>query len=80
MDVSEADRVRDRIMLALIRRRRELGLTQQEVADDMGVSRSTVSHIETEGLDHRVTTFIRYADAVDAKFGVFPTQPGDEPT
>jgi transcriptional regulator with XRE-family HTH domain len=50
----------------LVVRRKDLGLTQKQVADRMGVRQPTISGFETEASDPKVTTIQRYARAVDA--------------
>ena len=50
----------------LVARRRQLGLTQAEVARAMGRSQSVVSDIETMSTDPRLSTLRRYALAIGA--------------
>lgn len=50
----------------LIRRRKELDLTQAEVAKRMGIGQSTVSQMEAEGSNPRLSTVLRYARAVES--------------
>lgn len=57
----------DREMRAdLVRIRRESGLTQQDVADRMGVSQQAVYKLERYDADPRQSTVQRYANAVGA--------------
>src|SRR5450830_729752 len=49
---------------ALIQARHEQGLTQQEVADRMGVTQPTVAGFERYDNDPRLSTVRRYAHAV----------------
>ncbi len=51
----------------LVARRRELGLTQELVAERMGVSQSAVSQFERYDANPRLSTVRRYALAVGAR-------------
>jgi adenosine kinase len=62
--ISRASR---RFIDALVRRRKELGFSQTEVAANMGTSQSTVAKIEAYSHDPRLTTIQRYARAVRAR-------------
>lgn len=55
-----------RLVESLIRLRRASGLTQQDVAERMGVTQSAVARIETSQRDPRLSTLRRYAMAVGA--------------
>lgn len=57
---------RNLLLDQLIRRRRELHLTQRDVAERMGLKQSTVSQFEKEGSNPRLSTVLRYARAVEA--------------
>lgn len=61
----------------LVRTRKELGLSQAQVAQMMGRSQSVVSDIETMSSDPRLSTLRRYALAIGAavKHRVFPHAP-----
>lgn len=48
----------------LVRRRRDAGMTQKDVADILGVSQQRVSHIERYDSDLRIETVQAYANAV----------------
>jgi len=48
----------------LVARRRELGLSQTEVAARMGTSQSAVARLEAGAADIRLSTLERYAVAV----------------
>lgn len=61
--------VRRKIMAALVRVRRELGLTQVDMARAMQVSQATVSQIERVN-DPHLSTLQRYARALGIRFGV----------
>lgn len=55
---------RRRLMGELADKRRELGLTQTEVAARMGTSQSTVARLEAGAGDIRLSSVERYADAL----------------
>jgi transcriptional regulator with XRE-family HTH domain len=55
------------IVSVLVRRRRELGLRQADVAHEMGINQSTMSGMEHESNDPRLSTLLRYAAAVGAE-------------
>lgn len=55
-----------RMRTELIAARREAGLTQQDVADRMGVSQQAVHKLERYDADPRLSTIERYANAVGA--------------
>lgn len=55
---------------ALVRRRIELGLTQTEVAARMGTSQSSVARLESGAADARLSTWERYAGALDQRLEV----------
>lgn len=55
---------RRRLSAALAARRRELGLSQAEVAARMGTSQSAVARLEAGGADARLSSLERYAAAV----------------
>lgn len=62
-----ADRYRmHAVILQLKALRIESGLTQSEVARQMGTTQSAVSDIEALSVDPQVTTLLRYARAVGA--------------
>lgn len=46
-------------------RRKQVGLTQQEVADRMGTSQAAVAKLENHRHDPRITTLVRYANALE---------------
>ena len=56
---------RQALVAGLVERRRELGLSQTDVAARMGTSQSAVARLESGGADVRLTTLERYAAAVD---------------
>lgn len=49
---------------ALIRRRRERGLSQAEVADRIGTSQRTLSQLENRAHDPKLSTAVAWAEAV----------------
>jgi transcriptional regulator with XRE-family HTH domain len=55
---------RRQLVAQLVARRRELGLSQTDVAAQMGTSQSAVARIESGAPDVRLTTLERYAAAV----------------
>lgn len=57
----------------LVARRKELGVTQREVAAHMGVKQPMVSGYENEDSDPRLSTIYRYARAVRPAFHFFWT-------
>lgn len=60
----EDSRERHEIIQALIAKRRARGLSQTQVAVQMGVKQPTVSGIETDESDPRLSTLQRYARAI----------------
>lgn len=56
----------ERLIRDLVARRAELGLTQQDVADRMGIHKSNVSRIERGDGDLLQSTLRRYVMALDA--------------
>jgi predicted transcriptional regulator len=55
---------RRQLLTSLVARRRELGLSQTEVAARMGTSQPAVARLESNAADVRLTTLERYAAAV----------------
>lgn len=62
-DSEAAHLVRD-LMQSLVRRRRELHLSQTVVAARMGTSQAALARMETGTVDPRVSTLERYALAI----------------
>lgn len=60
----EDSRERHEIIQALIAERKAQGLSQTQVAERMGVKQPTVSGIETDESDPRLSTLQRYARAL----------------
>lgn len=71
----EAD---EKLIAELVKRRRELGLSQDEVARRMDTGQSTVARIESGARDLHQSTLRRYAMAVEAvvEHRVVPDDPG----
>ena len=61
------------------RRRQEAGLSQTEVAARMGTSQSAVARLEAGATDVRLSTLLRYAEAIGAQLDV-RLEAGDEET
>lgn len=57
-----------RLVEQLVERRRRMGLTQEGVADLMGISQSAVARIESGNRDLHMSTVRRYAQAVGAVY------------
>jgi predicted transcriptional regulator len=55
----------DDMLVALVKRRQRLGLTQTAVAARMGTSQSAVARLEAGRSDPRLSTLARYAAALD---------------
>jgi transcriptional regulator with XRE-family HTH domain len=51
--------------LAMIRQREQSGITQQELADRLGITQSAVSQFESFGGNPRLMTIIAYAQALN---------------
>lgn len=62
-----------RIRYALLCRRRQLGLTQQQVAGRLGVHRSMVSDWETGQHAPRLTGLVAWCDALSLTLTTSPT-------
>ena len=55
------------LLRELVKRRKQLRLSQTQVATKMGTSQSAVARIEAGEIDIRLSTLDRYAAAVDQK-------------
>ncbi|MDR2950133.1 MAG: helix-turn-helix domain-containing protein [Prevotella sp.] len=51
-------------------RRKELKLTQQELADKIGKERSYIAHIEKGETDMQISSFVRIAEALGLKLSL----------
>lgn len=58
------------LMVELIAARKGRNLTQQDVADIIGVTRTAVTHFERYDADPKMSTIIRYAMAVEARVDI----------
>lgn len=74
----EDHKMHQEVIDTLVRTRKDLGLSQTEVARRMGVSQATVSGFETEMSDPRLSSLQRYARAVGARLVVTVEPPVDE--
>jgi len=64
----------------VIRRRLDLGLTQEQLAERMGTSHSAISRIESGQHSTSVQTLQRLADALEMRFVMgFEHGPADKP-
>lgn len=52
----------------MLDRRKELGLTQQEVADKIGISQQSYQELESGDREPMITTVIKLCKALDAPF------------
>ncbi|MCL6577747.1 helix-turn-helix transcriptional regulator [Kyrpidia sp.] len=66
------------LILAMILRRRELGLTQEQLAEKAGVKQSAIARLETGNAVPRLDTLIRIADALDLRLELVPKEAGNE--
>jgi len=71
----EDAQARAELLASCVRRRKETGLTQAEVARSMGTTQSAVSDLEAGATDPRLSTLQRYARAVGARIDVALGQP-----
>jgi len=53
-----------KIGLRILRRRQELGLTQQQIADRLGVSATNITRIEHGEQNVTIRTLVKLADAL----------------
>lgn len=62
------------LRLALIRRRQELGMSQEALADQMGITQPAVSQFERLGGNPGIMTILNYAHALGVRvvLGVEP--------
>lgn len=50
--------------------RKQNGLTQQDVAERLGVSQSWISKLESANYDHQIESVVAYLDAVGAELSI----------
>jgi transcriptional regulator with XRE-family HTH domain len=55
------------LALAIVRARIDAGLTQEQLAERMGVSQATVANLERPGKGHSTTSLARFARALDKR-------------
>ena len=53
-------------------RRKELKITQQQLADQIGKERSYIAHIERGETDMQLSSFFRLSNALGLKFSIHP--------
>jgi len=72
--VAEAEALRDHFRLAaqLLRRRRELRLTQKQLAGRVGIHQSEISDIERGTASPGYRTLMKVAEGLDADFVLVP--------
>ena len=58
------------LLAALVRARMDRDMTQSDVAEHLGVTRTAVTHFERYDSDPKLSTLIRYALAVDARIDI----------
>jgi transcriptional regulator with XRE-family HTH domain len=63
----------DPLVVGLAALRRERGLSQQEIAELIGVDRVTISRVENGHVSPRLSLLIGYARIVGARVVVMPT-------
>lgn len=67
------------VIEALTARRREIGMTQADIAAALDVSQATISEFESAAQDPRLSTLFRYAAAVRCTLDV-KVQPATDAT
>jgi DNA-binding phage protein len=60
------------VQLALLRRLK--GLTQAQLADEMGLKQTHVSRLEKTGSDHLLSAYLRAAQALGARLAMVPAK------
>lgn len=59
------------LILEIIHRRKELGLTQQELADKVGTYQSNISKIEAGEVNVRLSTLVDIAEALETRLQIW---------
>jgi DNA-binding XRE family transcriptional regulator len=72
--VAQAEAIRDHFRLAsqVVRRRKELRLTQRQLAARVGVHQSEISNIERGAASPGYRTLVKLADGLHADFALVP--------
>jgi transcriptional regulator with XRE-family HTH domain len=72
--VAQAEAIRDHFRLAsqVVRRRKELRLTQQQLAERVGIHQSEISDIERGASSPGYRTLVRLADGLHADVALVP--------
>jgi DNA-binding XRE family transcriptional regulator len=69
--IYEEESAKKELWLQLVEARQASGLTQQQVAERMGVSQAQVARIEKQGYDaYTLRTLRRYIEALDHEFSL----------
>jgi ribosome-binding protein aMBF1 (putative translation factor) len=76
----EMSRSRRRLLDELVAHRRDVGLSQTEVAARMGTSQSAIARLEAQAVDLRLSTLERYAAALDRTIEWRVAQPPSPPS
>lgn len=64
---AELNRLVDELINKMIARRKELGLSQRDLAERIGVPQSTIGRIESKATNPRMDTFDMICKALDLK-------------
>ena len=70
-EIYKEEAAKSELWLQLVEARQQAGLTQEQMANRLGVSQAQVSRIEKEGYDaYTLTTLRRYIDALGKGFSL----------
>ncbi len=58
------------LLLEVVRRRKELNLTQKDIAERVGTQQSAISRIESGEHNARLSTLVEIADALEARLEI----------